>query len=117
MIRKKPAVEKDWSYMLLGRAKNTTNASMQVLLQQRYPAHQQKNGNNLIAMSHHISLTEDRTDISQPSEHPDQNKKSSSVSEAADLTGHVLLPKTCSGSGGGSSVCGLVQVSRPSSLL
>ena len=75
-----------------------------------------KEAYKVIAMSHHTALTEDCTDFSQPSEHPDQNKNPSGVSEAADLTGDVLIPKTCSGRGGGSSVCSLDEVSRPSFL-
>ena len=67
-------------------------------------------------MSYHTSLIEDCTDFSQSSEHPDQNKDPDNVSEAADLTGDVLVLKTCSGSSGGSSVCNLHEVSRLSFL-
>ena len=67
-------------------------------------------------MSHHTALTEDCTDFSQPSEHPDQDKNPSSVSEATDLTSNVLVPKICSWSRGGSSVCSLDAVSMLSFL-
>ena len=116
MVRLKPAVGEDYLSILLERVKNTTCTSKQPLLQQRYPAHQQKNGNNPLALFHRTALRESCTDFSQPSEHPDQNKNRSSVNETADLTGDVLSRETCSGSGGGSRVCSLDRVSRPSFL-